>query len=209
MAEKKCVYAWDAAVWIAWLRREEDKCLQRIGAVVRELVEGDAVLVISAICDVEVVDLDVNDKTFELYGLIKRLPYVQTINVHQRIVEKARKVRSLIRIENNSRKNNKLAIPKAADSIHLATAILAEASVLHTYDKGLLSLSGKQIVDGIRITEPRSLSGQILIEDPTLSLQGMTPEDALRKALGTKLPESVIKAEEEAERDEKKSQKKK
>lgn len=43
----------------------------------------------------------------------------------------------------------------------------------------------------------------------SLSLNGMTPEDALRKALGTKLPESVIKAEEESERDEKKSQKKK
>jgi predicted nucleic acid-binding protein len=56
---------------------------------------------------------------------------------------------------------------KPADATHIASAILAGASVLHTYDKGLLKLDGR-IESGLRIEEPRWKDGQ----PPLVDLSG-------------------------------------
>lgn len=207
---KKTVYAWDSAVWIAWLRKEQDKDLRGVASVVHELVNHESVLLISSICDVEVIDLDPSDSTFEVYSLLKKLPYVQVVDVHSRVIEKANTIRTRIKHENNSRARNKLKLPKAADAIQLATAVLQKVDAMHTFDNDLLNLDGTPIAEGGKIVKPQTLSGQLRIDvnDEAVSLHGMTPEDALRKALGAKLPESVSKAEEAAERDEKKSRKK-
>ena len=59
------------------------------------------------------------------------------------VAQKAQKIRNLVP------KSAKMSTP---DAIHVATAIVSGATMLHTFDKGLLSLNGKDQVEGLTIT---------------------------------------------------------
>ena len=66
---------------------------------------------------------------------------VEVVTIDIRVAQKAQLIR------NNSRK--KLSTP---DAVHIATAIVSGAKLFHTFDDGLLQLSGKDEVDGLTIT---------------------------------------------------------
>ena len=63
------------------------------------------------------------------------------IAVDIRVAEKAQAIR------NRSSRNL-----KTPDAVHIATAILSGAKFFHTFDEGLLRLSGTDDVDGLAIT---------------------------------------------------------
>ncbi len=66
---------------------------------------------------------------------------IEIVAVDIRVAEKAQAIR------NRSRKS--ISTP---DAIHAATAIVSRAKVFHAFDKSLLSLNGKDVVEGLAIT---------------------------------------------------------
>ena len=49
-------------------------------------------------------------------------------------------------------KNDLICWDSSPDAVHIATALVSEAKILHTFDDDLLKLSGKDEVDGLSIT---------------------------------------------------------
>ena len=65
---------------------------------------------------------------------------VRNVAVNLGIAKKAQDIR------------NRMPSLKTPDAIHIATAIVSEAIVFHTFDKQLLNLNEKDEVDNLKIT---------------------------------------------------------
>ena len=200
MSQRKTptTYAWDTDVFIAWLRDEDDKDQAAIAAVLQEAVEGRAVLLVSRMAFVEVLELAPGDAARRSFERFMDRPTVAVVEISKKVADKAFAVRSSI----VQQRSSNMSVPKldAADSIHLAAAMLHGADALHSHD--MSKLNGNPALEGLKVCKPLPLSGQPLLlppgADAPFSLHGTDPDDALRRALTTALPDDVKRAERDA-----------
>ena len=103
---------------------------------------------------VEILGGKWSDTNINLYlETLEENPSLEEIEVHRDIAQKAHEIRTFYR-----KQGNNLTTP---DVIHLATAIWANADAFHTLDgsgnkKKLLSISGEDGVDNLKIEVPRA-----------------------------------------------------
>lgn len=161
MSSKHPVYAWDTSVFLAHLKQESDKPLADIAAVAQEVEKDDADLIVSLTTKMELLDIVDNPKIAALFEGFLQRRNVMLIDVNPTVADTVLAVR--FKGNRSTPKRN----VKLGDAQIVGTAIVYGADVLHTFDPGLLKLSGSPIVDGLHIALPKLLSGQkVLAFDP-------------------------------------------
>ena len=133
---------WDSSVLIDWIKGDDQGRMKRIGMVVSGVEQDNYRIVVSTLVYVEVLESAMPEGTMKMFQqFIQNRKQVEVVAVDIRVAQKAQLIR------NNSRK--KLSTP---DAVHIATAIVSGAKIFHTFDDGLLQLSGQDEVDGLTIT---------------------------------------------------------
>lgn len=151
---KKDLICWDTSVLINWLQGSgtENRMLS-IKSVMAEIEAKKYKLAVSILVYVEVLEckmkmeyemLEQAIKGFE--DFMKNRNLVEVFAVDIRIAKRAQALRNRMLNE----KKKKIGTP---DAIHIATAIVSNAKQLHTFDKEILKLNGKDEVEGLIITE--------------------------------------------------------
>ncbi len=142
---KNKIICWDSSVLISHLGGDGDKNLERqpiIGSIVSIVDRGDYKLLVSTLLYVEVLDSDIQPEAINLLDkFMQNRKRVTAMAVNSDIAKKAQSIRNQVSLR-----------LKTPDAIHIATAIVGGASVLHTFDKRLLNLSEDNKVDGLAIT---------------------------------------------------------
>lgn len=149
---RKDLICWDSSVLISWIRGDESPDrIQAVRAVVESVENGGYKLAVSTLLYVEVLESTMPGHAIEQFKkFMQNRQLVEIIAVDIRVAEKAQAIR------NKSQK--KIHVP---DAIHIATAIVSRAKLFHTFDYGLLQLSGNDEVDGLIIT-PCDIPGTTL-----------------------------------------------
>ena len=140
---KKENICWDTSVFLTHIRGEAtEEQKQEIQTVVTLVEQEQFQIIISTLLYVEVLESTMPKNAMNLFdALMKKRGMVRNVAVNLEIAKKAQEIRN--------RMPKKL---KTADAIHIATAIVSEAIVFHTFDKQLLNLNGKDDVDNLKIT---------------------------------------------------------
>jgi len=131
--KKKIIRYWDSDCFLGWLNKELDK--KENCEYVLDLAEnGKVIIVYSAITLTEVIYLRGRLQiSFEKHKAIENFfqrSYLRMIDVDRKIANFARELIWKYNV-------------KPKDSIHVATAINRNISILNTFDGGLLKLDGK------------------------------------------------------------------
>jgi predicted nucleic acid-binding protein len=140
MANKR--FAWDACVWIALIQQErirdtngriiEDRYVMCRDVILAAEV-GQCEIVTSALCYAEVCkNNDVLDKDEDKVAAFFENDYVLSVSLDRAVGEKARTLMM-----------SGAAKLKPADACHLATALIANADEMHTFDDRILALDGR------------------------------------------------------------------
>ena len=140
---KKELICWDSSVLISWIRGDESpERIQAMRAVVENVENGSYKLAVSTLLYVEVLESTMPGHAMEQFKkFMQNRQLVEIIAVDIRVAEKAQSIR------NKSQKKI-----HAPDAVHIATAIVSGAKLFHTFDDGLLQLSGRDEVEGLTIT---------------------------------------------------------
>ncbi|HEV7747578.1 MAG TPA: PIN domain-containing protein [Pyrinomonadaceae bacterium] len=160
---------WDACIFLAWLQNEpcEPGVMEGIEETVRQVNDNEAVLVTSVMTQTEVLESKMSrDAQTKFENLFKRRNVVW-INHDTRIGKLSHDIRDYY-----DQRSVKLSSP---DSIHLASAILYDVSVLYTLDGSgkkkrgyLLPLNGNVAGHPLKIAKPykSQLSLRLVPEEP-------------------------------------------
>ena len=134
---------WDSSVLISWIRGDEGADRNRaIKTVVENIERGAYKLAVSTLLYVEVLESTMPTGAMEQFKrFMQNRQMIEIIAVDIRVAKKAQAIR------NKSQKKI-----KTPDAVHIATAIVSEAKLFHTFDTDLLHLSGKDEVGGLAIT---------------------------------------------------------
>ena len=139
---KNDLICWDSSVLIDHIKGNDKDRIKNINMVVESIEQGRHRLVVSTLVYVEVLESAMPDGAIEKFRhFMQSKEKVEIVAVDICVAEKAQVIR------NRSRKS--ISVP---DAIHVATAIVSRAKVFHTFDKSLLSLNGKDVVEGLAIT---------------------------------------------------------
>jgi predicted nucleic acid-binding protein len=149
---KKASYAWDTSVLIAWLCQEAGAPLGDIDLVVDEIDREKSNLILSATTFSEILETKYNPDQLDQLNKFLQRSNVINVDMSFKIAKKASAIRAAALQD-----GRKITSP---DAQIIAIAIEFGADVLHTLDDKLLALSGSRIVDGLKITHPKPLSGQ-------------------------------------------------
>jgi len=168
--KKRPVYYWDSNVFIALLTKEQRPFgeMQGVMSVADANTKKENTIMTSAVTRTEIFkDRDVNED----FKKVLQRSNVMEVALDPIIADRAGVVRKEV---NQLYRAEKKQI-NTLDSIHLATAIIYEVEALHTFDEkdkasgkksikwlGLLQLSGKREVGGLRIEKPPV--GQYILE---------------------------------------------
>lgn len=143
----KSKHCWDSNVFIAILtdeQRDEDEV-----AALRDLVHavdnGHVAMVTSTLVQAEVLDAIATPTNAERFRRILNLGNVLQESVTPGIARRAGEIRLALR--------GKAGL-KTADAVFISTALAHECTSLQTYDGGLLKLSERQEVNGLKIIKP-------------------------------------------------------
>jgi predicted nucleic acid-binding protein len=164
MPKPRLVY-WDSCVFIDSLQQTPE-WLPVLSAIMRAAQSGDAVIVTSALTLAEVVTAGVGSDQHE--HIIRGLFENQYIAVRDLDRPTATRARQIVR-------DHRL---KPQDAIHVATALGAQVSCLHTRDgsdrkRGLLDLDGKVGSPPLAITVPTwSVQPRLLVAPDDTSAGG-------------------------------------
>ena len=153
--DRRPLYGWDTSVFVAWLNEEQSAPLGDIALVANEIDKDDAVLVVSVTVVSEVLECKMTDEQRTRFNKFFQRSNVILADVTLPIAQKAREIR-----DRGNAEGRKIKTP---DAQIIATAIVFRCHVLHSLDNrgnGALRLDGSTIVDGLKITPPRPLSGQ-------------------------------------------------
>ena len=140
---KQDLICWDSSVFISWIKgdNEDTSRIQRIRSVVQSLNNGSFKLVMSTLIYPEVLETTMPEGAAEKFReFLRNRKLLSIVAVDVRVAEKAQAIRN----------QKTLSTP---DAVHVATALVSKAKMLHTFDDDLLKLSGKDIVDGLDITD--------------------------------------------------------
>src|SRR5205823_6021208 len=136
--------AGDTTVYIAWLGEEKSAPLADIAAVIEEIEQKKAKLLVPVTAYMEVLEAAHSpDEMAKFHQFLKRTNVV-TIDVSLQIANKVQQIRSACL---QSRPRRQIRTP---DAEFIAAAILYKADVLHTLDDQLIKLSGSPLVDGLK-----------------------------------------------------------
>ena len=141
-------YCWDSCVLIAILtgdRRDAGE-VQGLRDAMDQVDRDEVVLITSVLIRTEVLEFVVDIKSRNLLQEFLLRSNVVGQPVTSSISEMAGRIRATLRP-----KEIKLKTP---DAIFVATAIVHRCDALYTYDQGLLRLSGRPVVNGLKITIP-------------------------------------------------------
>lgn len=160
------IYCWDSCVFLAWFKQESDKPLGDIALVVNEIDARKATLLLSVTTYEEVLDEEGSDAVRKFRDYLKRST-VETANVDMRVAEKVADIRNTAKAEGMN--------IKVPDAQIIATAIIYQADVLHSFDDKVLRFDRSPIVDGLKIVKPIPLSGQRGLFLSSDKCNGLTP----------------------------------
>ena len=164
MAIGKPKFYWDTAPLIAWItdeKRADPAEMAGLAEVVDMVDRGKAVLMTSVLWRAEVLDATLTkaqkkrlESAFDGRSIIE-------LSIDSRVMALAGEIRSF---HGTSKKKDAIKNIRVPDAIHLATAILYEASEFHTFDgvrsgvnKGsLLTLDGNVAGHRLRICAPKA-----------------------------------------------------
>ena len=146
---------WDSCTFISWLdggigRTAEE--MSGLNSVATEINRGNLRLIASTLTRVETLDLAADDRVERFAKFLTRRKS-KAVVVDNPVAEKAGEIRTQCR-----RRNIKLS---AEDAVHLATAIVYEASVFHTFDEKLLGLDGDVGGYPLKIKKPTAEQGTL------------------------------------------------
>jgi predicted nucleic acid-binding protein len=145
-------------LFLAWYKRETDKPLGFIRMLLDQIANDRLTLLAPVLCCAEVLnEAGQSDARTQFVGFLER-PNVIPANVDIRVAERAAVFRERA-IEALNRGEIQKGI-RAPDAIIAATAVIYRASVLHSFDPVLLSLSGSEIIDGLKVSVPADPTGQ-------------------------------------------------
>lgn len=143
MASERKLY-WDSDVFIDLLEQTPGR-IHRLAPIVTAAEHGSVVIVTSALTMVEVVKLKnlnlLDDQIEQLVAEFFENDYISIRNVDRFVAEKARPIVRKCGI-------------KPPDAIQVATAILMEVDVMHTFDAKLIGLSGLVEIEELKIEVP-------------------------------------------------------
>lgn len=135
---------WDSDCFLGWLQSEADK-QAACGQVIAECEVGNIKIMTSALTIAEVLMLRGHDKIrSDRATLVKdffRQPYISVRGLTRIVAEQAREIVWAYGIA-----------PK--DAIHVASAIAAEVTTLHTFDANLIKKSGRIGLATLTIENP-------------------------------------------------------
>lgn len=141
---KKELICWDSCVVIAWIKEEQGR-MEAIESVVKNIQSGYYRLIVSWLVYPEVLARSMSTQAIRKFELfMQREEEIDIIPVERLVAQKAQEIR-------NRTPENKT-IMSTTDAIHVATAIVGGANMLHTFDNDLLSLNGKAQVERLTIT---------------------------------------------------------
>ncbi len=148
---------WDSVVFIARIQREAGRIavLEQISDAAER---GELRIVTSTFTMVEVAKLNQSETLPEeqerLIVEFFKNSFIILRQVDRRVATKAREI---MRAHSGV---------KGKDAVHIATAVVWNVPVMHTYDEKLTSRNGK--IDGLRIEEPRwTGTGSLLFASET------------------------------------------
>jgi len=145
MSKKAPVYYWDSCCFIDLLQKTPGR-IDELEAIRKTAEQGKAVIATSSLTLAEVVKTDsggVSDQDEALIAKLFSEPYIKVRLLDRPTATEARSVHRSLGL-------------KPPDCIHVATAVLANATELHTYDdKRLLKKDGQYGNPGLRIVRPR------------------------------------------------------
>ncbi len=151
--------AWDACVFLAWFKAEQDKPLAEIEELLRDVKAEKLTLVVSAIVAAEILDCTGHSPVRNQFREFIKRPNIVRADADFRVAELAATIRERA-VAAIARGTIQTGV-KAPDALIAATAVIYRVDVLHTFDPVLLSLDRSPIVEGLRITEP--ISAQTLL----------------------------------------------
>lgn len=144
---KSRVICWDTSVMIDYIRgnksRNPDR-LPQIEAVMNSVECGNYKIIVSSLLYVEILGRKNHPRVMETFNqLMKKINLIRDIGVSTNIAKRAQIIR------------NRFSQLETPDAIHIATAVISQAIVFHTYDEYLLRLNGRNELDGLKITPCR------------------------------------------------------
>lgn len=140
------VYYWDTPIFVAWITDEKRPPgdMEGVTAIVQDIEKDKADLITSALTRLEVLEAKVGEDANADFEEFLERPDLTVATVDLSVIEVAYKIRNYYRANNEFGKT--VSVP---DAIHLATAIVHQATVFHTFDAenrketlGLIPLSG-------------------------------------------------------------------
>ena len=160
----RVVYSWDTNVFLALMKKETDKSLPDIEAVADEIEQGKADLVVSTVVVVEMLTVFDDPALAVSFIAFLRRPNVLLVSVDFRVARKTAELRFQWRADQTHGSDNRNI--KMPDAMILATAILYQVTVLHTFDTPMQRHNKSALVSGMAITEPRLHGGQRVLDLP-------------------------------------------
>ena len=153
-SDSRIIY-WDTCIFLAWLKNEKRPGVEMAGlvSIANEITKGNFHLITSVTTMAEVLFNRSGKGIADRFKNLFKQSNVDAINIDERIATKAGEIREYY-IE-ASKKDGKPALG-FADALHLATAIVQEATVFHTFDdsdknhRGLLAARGGSTFSELR-----------------------------------------------------------
>ncbi len=145
-------YCWDTSVFLAWLKNETCHPLADIALVVEEIEKGAAFLLIPATTYEELNYARMTAKQKQMFDDFTQRSNVIIVDLSPPI---ARKAAEIIKLSAKAG-----LVTKPRDARIAATAVVMNATVLHSVDPDLTRLDKSKIIDGKRATKPFPLGGQ-------------------------------------------------
>jgi predicted nucleic acid-binding protein len=173
MAIGKPRFYWDAAPLIAWITNEtraDPSEMDGLSEVVEMVERGDAVMMTSVLWRAEIVESFSKAQRTRLEEVFDGRTVIE-LSIDGRILDLASEIRGF---HGSSKKKDILKKIRTPDAIHLATAILYDATEFHTFDGarsgtnpgGLLTLDGNVAGHRLKICVPHAK--QLRINFPSI-----------------------------------------
>ena len=166
-------YYWDACIFLAWLQderppRRQPGDMEGLAEIVDQIERGEARVVTSALTLTEVLNANFTEEQKGRFEGALQRPSCVVINADQRVTKLAAEIR-----ENFRGEGRRIQTP---DAIHLASALIVAADVLHTFDDQMLVLDGRVLnaTPVARVLRIRKPSGRQTV----LVARGESPNDA-------------------------------
>ncbi|MEO6823292.1 MAG: type II toxin-antitoxin system VapC family toxin [Nitrosospira sp.] len=183
MTGKPRIY-WDTAPLIAWITDEQRPPDEIAGLeeVVNLIERGKIILFTSAIWRVEVLDSSLNEEQKQTLRKLFDGRHITDVAADSRIFDLAHEIRNYYQIERQKDQNQpKISTP---DALHLATAILNNATEFHTFDGAtqnggigkLIRLSGNVAGYKLKICVPTGKQFRLPFEHGNKNHSSTDPE---------------------------------